>query len=142
MFLQAAGGLAVAGVARNAFAANSKLQHACIGVGGMMGGGDFGSFLEPAEGGRRGHLRRGRHQLGCRGQTRAGARTYTDWREMLEREGDRIDSVNVTVPDHMHAAISMAALGQRQARVLSEADGPRRVRGPGHDRGRRQGSAR
>ena len=43
-----------------------------------------------------------------------GARTYGDWREMFEREGDRIDSVNVTVPDHMHAAISMAALAKRK----------------------------
>lgn len=38
------------------------------------------------------------------------ARKYQDWREMLETEGDRIDSVSVAVPDHMHAPISIAAM--------------------------------
>src|SRR5213079_2275087 len=35
-----------------------------------------------------------------------GARVYSDWRELLEKEGDKIDSVNVAVPDHMHFAIA------------------------------------
>ena len=35
---------------------------------------------------------------------------YTDWRVMLEKEEKNIDSVNVTVPDHMHAPIAMSAL--------------------------------
>src|SRR3954463_16335875 len=30
------------------------------------------------------------------------ARVYQDWRELLEKEHTRIDSVNVSVPDHMH----------------------------------------
>ncbi|HTA31773.1 MAG TPA: Gfo/Idh/MocA family oxidoreductase [Candidatus Cybelea sp.] len=34
---------------------------------------------------------------------------YQDWRELLDKEKD-IDSVNVTVPDHMHAAIAMSAM--------------------------------
>jgi predicted dehydrogenase len=34
---------------------------------------------------------------------------YQDWRELLDKEKS-IDSVNVTVPDHMHAAIAMSAL--------------------------------
>ena len=38
------------------------------------------------------------------------ARKYQDWRELLEKEGDKIDSVNVTVPDHMHAPIALAAM--------------------------------
>jgi len=38
------------------------------------------------------------------------ARCYRDWREMLAAEGDRIDSVCVSTPDHMHAAITAAAL--------------------------------
>lgn len=38
------------------------------------------------------------------------ARKYQDWRELLEKEGDKIDSVSVTVPDHMHASITYAAL--------------------------------
>ena len=38
------------------------------------------------------------------------ARQYTDWRELLAREGDRFDSCNVSVPDHMHGAIALAAI--------------------------------
>jgi predicted dehydrogenase len=34
------------------------------------------------------------------------ARTYSDWRELLSKEGDKIDSVNVTVPDHNHFPIA------------------------------------
>ncbi len=39
-----------------------------------------------------------------------GARLYADWRELLAKEGDIIDSVNVTVPDHMHFAIAYNAV--------------------------------
>lgn len=35
---------------------------------------------------------------------------YQDWRELLEKEGDNIDSVNVSTPDHMHGPIGMKAL--------------------------------
>jgi predicted dehydrogenase len=37
-------------------------------------------------------------------------RIYQDWREMLDKEGKRIDSVNVSTPDHMHAIMGMSAL--------------------------------
>lgn len=39
-------------------------------------------------------------------------RFYQDWRELLEKEGDKIDSVNVSVPDHMHGSIGMAAMAK------------------------------
>ena len=39
-----------------------------------------------------------------------GARTYTDWRELLQREGGRIDSVNIAVPDHSHFSIAYSAI--------------------------------
>src|SRR6266481_2536917 len=35
---------------------------------------------------------------------------YQDWRKLLETEAANIDSVNVSVPDHMHAPIGMSAL--------------------------------
>src|SRR5215831_17932836 len=38
------------------------------------------------------------------------ARIYQDWRELLEKEAKRIDSVNVSTPDHMHAPIGMSAM--------------------------------
>jgi len=42
------------------------------------------------------------------------ARTYTDWRELLKKEGDKIDSVNVTVPDHNHFSIAYQAIQGRK----------------------------
>ncbi len=38
------------------------------------------------------------------------ARIYQDWRELLDREGKHLDSVNVTIPDHMHADAEMTAM--------------------------------
>jgi hypothetical protein len=38
------------------------------------------------------------------------ARVYQDWRELLDKEAKRIDSVNVSTPDHMHAVIGMSAM--------------------------------
>ena len=37
-------------------------------------------------------------------------RTYQDWRELLAKEADHIDSVNVSTPDHMHAPIGLRAM--------------------------------
>jgi len=37
-------------------------------------------------------------------------RVYQDWREMLKKERKNIDSVNVSVPDHMHFPIAMEAM--------------------------------
>ncbi len=38
------------------------------------------------------------------------ARIYQDWRELLDKEANNIDSVNVSTPDHMHAPIGMRAM--------------------------------
>src|SRR5438093_8981437 len=38
------------------------------------------------------------------------AKIYQDWRKLLDEEAKNIDSVNVSVPDHMHAPIGMSAL--------------------------------
>ena len=40
------------------------------------------------------------------------ARVYQDWRELLKKEGGRLDSVNVSTPDHMHALQAMEAMRQ------------------------------
>ncbi|MSU58208.1 MAG: Gfo/Idh/MocA family oxidoreductase [Pedosphaera sp.] len=37
------------------------------------------------------------------------ARIYSDWRELLAKE-KHLDSLNVSTPDHMHAAIAMSAM--------------------------------
>lgn len=38
------------------------------------------------------------------------AKIYQDWRELLDKEANNIDSVNVSVPDHMHAPIGISAM--------------------------------
>jgi len=38
------------------------------------------------------------------------ARIYQDWRELLDKEANNIDSVNISTPDHMHAPIGMRAM--------------------------------
>lgn len=39
------------------------------------------------------------------------ARIYKDWRVLLQQEGHRLDSVNVSTPDHMHGPILATAIG-------------------------------
>lgn len=88
---------------------NSKLCHACIGVG-NMGWADISNF--------RTHPRTqivalcdvDKDHLAKAAKEFPGARAYTDWREMLAKEGDRIDSVNVAVPDHNHTIIAVNAM--------------------------------
>ncbi len=68
-------------------------------------------------------------------QRHKDAKRYRDYREMLDKEGDKIDAVVVATPDHMHAVASMAAIKRGkhvycekplthdvyEARVLAEA---------------------
>lgn len=96
---------------RRAVSPNGKLQHACVGVGGM-GWNDLQNFLEHPRvqvvalcDVDAGHLEKA-------AQAVPGARVYADWRELLLKEGDRIDSLNVAVPDHMHFPIAYSAIAQ------------------------------
>jgi len=110
---RAAAGAAAATLAPNVLGANEKLNHACIGVGGM-GSHDLRTF----KGHRKVHIVAlcdvDRNRLNRAAGEARDARKYTDWRELLEREGDKIDSVNVTTPDHMHAPITMTALRKKK----------------------------
>jgi predicted dehydrogenase len=89
---------------------NGRVQHACIGVGGMMGFNDFQNFRQ--------HPRTDvvaicdvdADNLARALKEVPNARPYRDWREMLAKEGGKIDSINATVPDHMHAAICFSAM--------------------------------
>ena len=45
-------------------------------------------------------------------------KVYQDWRELLDKEKG-LDSVNVSIPDHMHAPIAMSAL-QRGLHVYGQ----------------------
>ncbi len=42
-------------------------------------------------------------------------RWYQDWRELLEREEKQIDSVNVSIPDHMHCLVALEAMKRGKA---------------------------
>lgn len=90
---------------------NSKLRHAAFGASGMSGADMNAMSNHPM------------WELAavCDVDTRNFAkvkarwpdvRCYQDWRELLEEEGDKIDSVNVSTPDHMHGPIGMAALAK------------------------------
>jgi predicted dehydrogenase len=89
--------------------ANGKLQHASVGVGGM-GWVDLQNFLQ--------HKRVevvalcdvDANNLDKAAKALPNARLYSDWRELLRKEADHIDSVNVAVPDHMHFSIAYSAI--------------------------------
>ena len=88
---------------------NGKLQHACIGFG-MIGWSDLQNFLD--------HKRVqivalcdvDAGTLARAAQLAPDARLYADWRELLDKEDGRIDSVNVAVPDHSHFPIAWSAI--------------------------------
>ena len=43
-------------------------------------------------------------------ELKPGVRVYKDYRELLQKESGKIESVNVSVPDHMHGVMSMDAM--------------------------------
>jgi len=43
-------------------------------------------------------------------ETYPDVKVYQDWRQLLDKEGRNLDSVNVSTPDHMHAPIAMSAM--------------------------------
>lgn len=91
-------------------APKTKLRHACIGVGGMMGLNDLQNFLSHKDVQIVAICDVDEEFLKKALELVPGARTYSDWRELLKNEADNIDSVNVTVPDHSHFAISYGAI--------------------------------
>ena len=88
---------------------NDKIGHACIGVGGM-GFNDLTNF--------KAHPRAkivaicdvDKNHLDKAAALVPDARRYTDWRELLASEGDKVDSINAAVPDHMHALIAVSGV--------------------------------
>jgi predicted dehydrogenase len=88
---------------------NSKLCHACIGVGGM-GAADISNFKTHARTQIVALCDVDKDNLAKAAKEFPGARTYADWRELLAKEGDKIDSVNIAVPDHNHTIIAVNAM--------------------------------
>jgi len=88
---------------------NGKLQHACIGVGGM-GWVDLQNFLQHKKLEIVALCDVDARNLDKAAKAVPGARVYADWRELLDNERDRVDSVNVAVPDHTHFSAAYSAI--------------------------------
>ncbi|MFT5123227.1 MAG: putative dehydrogenase [Kiritimatiellia bacterium] len=87
--------------------ANEKLNIGCVGVGGMQGGSDVGSVssqniyaLCDVD---KNHLNKSAEKY-------TSAKTYRDFRVMLDKEYKNLDAITVTIPDHMHASVALAAM--------------------------------
>ena len=90
---------------------NSVLSHACVGTGNMALCDLKGLMSHP-------RIRItalcdvDANYLAAAAKLCPGARLYRNAFEMLAAEGDRIDSVNVSTPDHTHAGYVLDALGR------------------------------
>lgn len=88
-------------------APSEKLNMACIGVGGMMGSGDvlgvssenICALCDVDD-----------NEMAKTAAMLPEAKTYKDFREMLDKEYKRLDAVTVTIPDHMHATAALWAM--------------------------------
>lgn len=110
--ITAAAGLAapfLAPAGLRAASPNGQLNHASIGVGGM-GWNDLQQFKSHPRVQIAAVCDVDANSLKRAAELCPGTRTYSDWRELLEKEGDKIDSVNVTVPDHNHFAVACLAI--------------------------------
>jgi predicted dehydrogenase len=100
-------------------APNDKPNIAAVGVGGKGwedinqtskgGAAQVVAFCDVDQGGGRGGKRAGTGFSGA-AEKWPDAKRYTDWREMLDKEGKRLNGVTVSTPDHMHAPVTMTAL--------------------------------
>lgn len=88
---------------------NEKLRTAHIGVGGM-GGADLGSIASHSKVEVAALVDVDANTLKGASQKHPGAETFVDYREMLNKLGDKIDAVVISTPDHTHAPAAMSAL--------------------------------
>ena len=88
---------------------NGLLRHACIGTGNMAWG-DIGSFRTHPKIEMAAFCDVDANYLARVRKDFPKARFYRDWRELLAQEGDGIDSMNVSIPDHNHTIVSAAAM--------------------------------
>ncbi|MCC7013952.1 MAG: Gfo/Idh/MocA family oxidoreductase [Planctomycetes bacterium] len=113
-FTAAAGGLSLASCAAaqsRRRTSGARLRHAGIGVGGM-GSTDLDQIRAHAQVDVVALCDVDENNLRSAAERCPGARLYRDWRELLDKERGNIDSVHVSTPDHMHAAITLAALAR------------------------------
>lgn len=92
---------------------SNRLNHACIGVGGM-GWTDLLKFVEDPNVQIVALCDVDMNNLKKASELLPEARIYTDWRELFAKESDKIDSVNITVPDHNHFPIAYTAIKKKK----------------------------
>ena len=90
---------------------NGKIHHAAVGVGGK-GWSDVMEFASHPQVAVAALCDVDTARMRRAVQKFPQARCYQDWREMLDKEGDKIDTVSVSTPDHMHAPICMSAINK------------------------------
>ena len=100
----AAGGIALAAEGK---AANDKVHIACIGVGGkgssdVDGASHVGKIVALCD--------VDDNTLAKKAAHFPEAQKFADYREMLDKLGDKIDAVTVSTPDHTHAPASLMAM--------------------------------
>jgi|TARA_B110000305_G_C19454441_1_gene650001 predicted dehydrogenase len=88
---------------------NGVLNHACIGIGGM-GLGDLKQFIKHPNVNILAICDVDSERLKTASELVPEARIYSDWRELLKKEANTIDSINVSVPDHSHFSIAYQAI--------------------------------
>ncbi len=105
----AAGGVALAADGK---AANDQVQIACVGVGGkgesdLNGAAKSGKIVAICD--------IDDNTLDKRASQYPEAQKFNDYREMLDKLGDKIDAVTVSTPDHTHAPASLMAMKKGKA---------------------------
>jgi predicted dehydrogenase len=104
----AAGGIAP----KPSRSALEEIRWGCIGVGGK---GDSDSTNVSAEGKVVAICDIDEDNLDKKGEEFGDAKKFIDYRKMFEEMGDDIDAITVSVPDHMHAVISLEAMRMGKA---------------------------
>ena len=107
--LWAAGGCAGFPAITSVKSPNSLLRHAAFGTANMAGY-DISQFATHPRVEMAAFCDVDSEYLAAIGKKFPKARLYRDWRELLEKEGDSIDSVNVSIPDHNHVAVASEAM--------------------------------
>ena len=112
-FLQASaatvGAAALAPALARAASPNGKLRTAHIGVGGM-GAADLNSIRSHAMVEVAALCDVDSERLAAAAAQNPGAKTFVDYRDLIDQLGDSIDAVVVSTPDHTHAPAAMTAM--------------------------------
>jgi len=94
---------------RGFVAPSDKLQIAGVGAGGK-GESDLWNFYQSGKADIVVLCDVDSRQTGKSRERYPNARIYKDYREMLDKEHKNVDAVSVSIPDHMHAVVAMAAM--------------------------------